>query len=318
MSNNPPLPDRAVQQQLNISHSSTGTLTGCARRFEFYKFYDHPPRVQTLASSAGTALHIGYQDYLIHGDKDQATWQLMKHFPVKYNWDASDDRSLEACIATLDMMIAAAVTAEFEVAHIKTRHGVLMPAIEVPFEIVFSNVILPNGMGVSYVGWMDAILYSSFLDRYRVSDIKTHRDRKQDRTSEYKFAGQLVPYGMVLQHILQKSLTQFDVMYIDTFIDILEPRVAEYTFSKGQAAIEDWLLTLLLDIQKLKTYIELDHFPRTRHGCRFFNSPCQFIDFCESRDRAKLQRIFLLNADPEPPTAWDPWVKFEIELPEAA
>ena len=92
---------------LRVSYSSMGTFSSCARKFEFDKIY--PPRARDsrdmYAADVGKALHAGFQDWLINGDREEAIWQFMRAFP----WDGeayqtNDYRSFEACLATLESM----------------------------------------------------------------------------------------------------------------------------------------------------------------------------------------------------------------------
>ena len=301
--------------RLMLSHSSRGTLRGCGQKFHIYKFFKHPKRQAQLAPDVGTALHIAYQDWLKHDDDDQALWELMKSYPLKLCWDSQDVRSLEAAVSTLDAMIASRMSSEYEIAQIKLESGELVPAIEVPFEIMLENFQLPNGMQVSFIGYIDAFLYSSFLDNYRAVDIKTHRDTSWDLTPSYKNHEQMVPYGIVLEHILGRQIEQFDVTYFCAFVDLMEPRIEEQTYRKTQKDIQEWLLSLIIDIRTIKQFMELGYWQRAGHGCKSFNKPCKYLNCCHLEDPDELQKFLLLDNEPsEHP--WDPWVKFSIELPD--
>lgn len=266
---------------------------------------------------AGTAIHEGYQKYLETHDKAASTWAFMRAFPVHLNWDSSDDRSMEACLNTLDALINASITAEYELSTIKTLQGVLMPAIEVPFEIEFPGLVLANGMTLSFIGYIDMIMYSRFYDMHGVVDLKTHRNNRSDLTANYLHHGQMIPYGLILNHVLGKSITRFNVIYASAFIDILEPRVETYEYEKTQADIEDWITSFVIGIKNLNEMLKLDHFPRTENGCLIYNKACTYLDICKERNKDKLQSILLCGEEPRPSKRdeFEPWIKIQLSLP---
>ena len=57
---------------LRVSYSSLNTFASCNRKFEFDKLYPRRERVleDFYAADVGKALHAGYQDFLIKGDKE--------------------------------------------------------------------------------------------------------------------------------------------------------------------------------------------------------------------------------------------------------
>ena len=305
---------------LPLSHSSRGTLRSCPHKFELSKLYVHPKRSSSFVADVGEAIHRGYQRWLETQDTDEAIWALMRSYPVGQNWNFLDDRGLEASVFTMLAMTQTQFSAEFEVAHIRTKQEVLMPAIEVPFQINFVGadnepITLANGRKVIYRGYIDAILYSSYLDRYRVVDIKTHRNTRSDLSAEYKFHGQQIPYGIVLEFILGHQLERFEVSYMSVFIDILEPSISDYTYMKGREELENWVLNLIIDIRRLNEYIKLGYFPRSEYGCLHYNKVCPFFDVCENTNPETIQKIFLMNQQPAEENDWNPWVVLDVELP---
>jgi len=309
-----------TDKTLFLSFSSRGTLGNCPRKFQFSKLFQHPRRAENFTASVGKAIHVGYQTWLETGDLDKALFALMLAYPVAQNWNFLDERSLEASAFTLINMTETSFSAEFEVARIKTLQGIIMPAIEVPFQINFLNekgdpIRLVNDMIVAYRGFIDAIMYSSFLDRYRVTDIKTHRDARADQSAKYKFHGQQIPYGVVLEFILGRKLEEFDVSYMSTFIDILSPKVDIYTFRKNKKELQNWLVNLILDLRMLNSYLTLNYFKRTEYGCQAYGSDCHFFQVCENANNETIQKIFLMGQEPAEEMPWEPWVVLDVVLP---
>lgn len=313
---------------LRMSYSSGNTFESCARRFELDKLYEHPrKRDDAFAADVGTALHAGYQNYLVTQDRDAAIWAFMQKYPFKLEFmEQNDYRSCEASLATLEEMILSTSMSDYVLAEIKRPNtaaeieagltgGVVVPAIEVPFEIRFEGIVLPptpkypKGCGVAFTGYMDAIMRNLLTDMFRTTDIKTHRDNVKDRTAKYKFDSQQVPYGIVVDHVAGVPVDQFEVLYYDCKIDIIEPQVKLYNFLKRRSDIQEWLLTRVMQFQDIARYAEADFFPRTSGGCMFYNRACRYLEPCISRDQVVLNQWFTMGDNtPTPEEVWEPWV----------
>lgn len=310
-----------MTEYLRLSYSSGNTFESCPRKFELDKLY--PKRLKredAYAASTGTALHAGYQDFLANHDRDKATWEFMTHFPYELEFQETNDyRSFDACLATFEEMLDSYALGDYALAKIKRPDGLIVPATEVPFEIRFEGVHLPptpkypDGCGVAFIGYIDAIMQNLMTDQYQTLDIKTHRDRTHDRTGKYKFDSQQIPYGIVVDHIAGQTIEQFNVLYLDCFIDILEPKVVRYPFLKSQDDLREWLLTRMMQFQMMERFANGGFFPRTSGGCMFFNRPCRYLEPCMSRDPAVLNEWFLMGETADSSDdGWEPWVTVTI------
>lgn len=301
---------------LRVSFSSLNLADSCMRKFEFNKLYPRRARdSDAFAADVGTALHHGYQNYLIHQDLDQATWALMKSYPVLDEFSQRfDDRSLESCIATLEEMTYEARMTEWELIEIKKPDGEVVPAIEVPFALRLKGITLPDGRGVEFTGFMDAALRNLGTGAIRTMDIKTHRRSVVDATPQYKFNGQQVPYGIILEHLVGNSIDQFEVLYLDTYVDLCSPRVQLYPFLKDSEDIQEWLINTVMRVQRIQRAMEMDYFPRTDGGCFNWNRPCYFLEVCQSRDKEAITDWLMMGEEPKADSREEPWVIAEIDV----
>ncbi len=302
---------------LRVSYSSLNLLDSCARKFEFNKLFPRRARdYDTFAADVGTALHKGYQTYLMTRDESKAVWAMMQAYPYEAEWNQEkDDRSLQAAVVTLEEMIVSEDMKEWEVAEIKKPDGIVVPAIEVPFELRLKGITLPDGRGIAFTGFIDAFLRNLMADDlFRSMDIKTHRRTTRDATAKYKFDSQQVPYGIVLEHIQNRAIDQFEVMYLDTFVDLAEPRVESYEYMKSPDDIQEWLLNTVMKCQRIQRFMEMKYFPRTDGGCMSFFKPCFFLDICESRNNKMIEAWLLEGEAPEHRIDDTPWVVAEIEV----
>jgi len=71
-----------TMKRLNISHSSSETLAGCARKFEFHKILQFSEHDSSKASSGGTALHEAWCEFLRTGNKQAIIWKMTQWCPA--------------------------------------------------------------------------------------------------------------------------------------------------------------------------------------------------------------------------------------------
>lgn len=315
-------------EYLRVSYSSLGTFDSCNRKFEFDKLYPRRARTQEdyYAADVGKALHAAYQDYLIHNDREKAIFTLMLEFPYAGELQQpNENRSFDASLAVLEMMFDDAKMLEYQLAKIRRPNttaeiaaglteGVVVPAIEVPFEIRFKGITLPDGRGIAFIGYIDAILQHYMTNLFRTMDIKTGRVHLADSTPKFKFNSQQVPYGIVVDHIAQGQVDAFEVLYLDCYIDLLEPDVKMYPFMKTRTDIQEWCTNKLIQFQQIQRFMAADYFPRTDGGCMFWNKPCRHLEPCMSRDKSALTEWFLMGEEPEPQEVFMPWIVAEINV----
>lgn len=322
-------------EYLRVSYSSLNTAAYCWRKFEFNKLYPQAKRVwdDNYAADVGKALHSGFQEYLISSDKEKAIWALMQEFPYQDEFNQKNDyRNFDAALATLEEMMDSAKMTEYELAHIVrppspaeilagNLTGIaglgapkVVPAIEVPFELRFKGVTLPDGRGIAFTGYIDAIMRHYATGLHRTLDIKTSRDSLIDQTGKYKFDSQQVPYGIIVEHMSQQIVEAFEVLYLSCYVDIIEPRVVMYPFMKNQTDIQEWVYNKVLQIKQIQNYMRTNYFPRTEGGCITFNKPCTFLAPCQSRDKDSLIEWFLLGEQPAPTEPFHPWVIADIDV----
>lgn len=303
-------------QWLRVSYSSMNVFDSCARKFEFQKFYQQPQvAFENFAADVGTSIHKGYQNFLVHGDVDRALWEYLKSYPYASEFmQDKDDRSCEAGFATLEEMFASSDMAEWELATIRRPDGEEVPAIEVPFELRFKGLSLPGGVGIAFTGFMDALMFNRMTGRYRTLDIKTHRRYMREATAKYKFDSQQLPYGVIVEHLQGHAVEGFDVLYLDCFVDVVEPRVQLYSFEKSREDVHEWLTYKVLQFQQLQRYMELEFFPRVDSGCMAWNKPCFFLDVCQTRNREAAQAFLLAGEEPYVREYEQPWIVAEIDL----
>lgn len=322
------------QDVLRVSYSSLNTFESCARKFELDKFYPKRKRDgDNYAGDVGTAIHRAYQNYLITNDKQAAIWELIQAFPFEAEYIQKNDyRNFEAVLATVELMFEDVKMNEYQLATIMrppsarelaanpSAQPLAVPAIEVPFEIRFPDSKIPpcprfpNGASISVIGYIDAIMQHYMTSLYRTLDIKSSRMRMDDATAKFVFDSQQVPYGIVVDHVAQDVVERFEVLYLDCYIDLLEPTVKLYPFMKSPTDIEEWCTNKLIQFRQIGMFVEMDYFPRTDSGCVFYQKPCRYLEPCHSRDRAALDMWFLMGEEPSQEEPFEPWIVADVAI----
>jgi hypothetical protein len=311
-------------KDVRLSYSTNSLFESCMRKFELQRMFHHPDRglwEDNHAADVGTCLHIGYQHYLATQDEDQSFYRMARAYPHESSQGWDDPRSFETAVGVLELMIEKAQTHEFELAVIRNpTTGLVMPATEIGFEIEFVSTtgapLLANGGRLTFVGNIDIIEVSRFTGSHRVCDIKTHASKIPDRNPNYKFNTQQVPYGIVLEHVLGHQIDEFEVDYLDCFVDLANPRVEHYQYRKSQTDIQEWIAARVLQIRRLNDAMRSGFYPRVENGCTSFNRPCRFLDVCETRDPAAVQTYLLLGEEPAAFRPFDATIRVQLEIPE--
>lgn len=319
-------------KELAISHSSRALFNSCARKLEFRKFYKHNGnRDSAFAADVGTALHAGFQDYLVHGDREKAIFEMMIHYPVELYWQSSGNkaRSLEACYAALTALMNSDFAREYDLIEILCLDGQTRPAVEVAFEIAFQDFSL-NGdfnedgtpeIPVRFIGYIDAIFSHRRTKKMMTSDLKTHRITAHDLEPKYFFDEQCVPYGLALEHALGHSVDEFTINYLSQYVDVMNPQLTPYTITKTKDMVSDWAQGMFYDLSQMRHFYESGWFPRSTTGdtCFAYQKPCQFYEVCHLRDHEKLKQIFTPNGSgiimPERigrDEEWNPWIRVPL------
>jgi PD-(D/E)XK nuclease superfamily len=262
-------------QMLVLSHSSRESFRSCARKLEFRQFYgeNRGREDDNFAGNVGNALHRGLAKWLTTYDENKAMVAMLKSFPY-------DDRGLEACVATLDCLIHSGILLSYEIAKIKLADGRVVDCIEVPFAIQITGS--PLDIPVWFVGIIDCILYDRIHDRYVVVDLKTTRQRSNDMAVRFEFDEQCIPYSLVLEHALGRSIEELEMSYFSVFIDLREPKPSMFPVRKTKDDVADWYRGLCDDIERIAKYYKETWFPRATSGttCLSWNRRCQFYDVC--------------------------------------
>src|SRR3546814_4617247 len=80
-----------------------------------------------------------------------------------------------------------------------------------------------------------------------------------------------------MSHVSGVPIDEFEVLYLDCFVDLVEPRTTLYSYHRDSTDIEEWLVNTVLRVERIKRAVEMDYFPRNDNGCLTYNRPCEFM-----------------------------------------
>lgn len=272
-----------LMRGINIfSYSTFGKEDECSRKFALHKLHlarKHDLQLATVESpfknvdfAFGKAVETGVQGALLGKSKTEVffdmflAWNLpllMEH-PKNYAKTFTD-----AWIAIEKFFwIKDNIFEGWEIAWFNGK-----PAIELAFCIDLEN-------GYYYVGHGDIVLYNKDLNRYKVLEIKTTAAANLDEAM-YKNSDQAVGYSVIVDEIandVEASLT-FEVFYLVFSTSDNNWHLFEFTKSRSNRA--GWINTVLLNVQRIAMYRQVNFFPKKGSACYNWYRRCEYFDICD-------------------------------------
>lgn len=290
---------------LVTSHSIDGTFDSCARRFEFRHVLGMVPDIDDsgFAADAGTALHEAIQQWTRTYDPQDAYMTLMRWWP----WAAEDmklkqdARSFGNAVLLLEATMEHPFWDDWEPA--KLPDGTA--AIELPYRINhvslggFTHPVTGKITYLAEQGKMDWILKNKHDGRLMVTDYKTTTFDESLHNAAYRFSGQGGGYGMVLSTATGHDFRKhgLEVCYLLAEFGTYGPNVRPMMYKISPEEVDDLIRAKRQRLQLMIHHARESWWPRTTHGCKFFSTPCGYLDVCHRRDYSFLTRWFAAEAD---------------------
>jgi len=309
-------------ETLEVSDSSLALLHSCPRKFEFRKMFMSDRFENSLAASAGSALHAGTQSYCTGLSKEQSIFNYLMEFPYEYDKGEMDDRSWQSCTNVLEkaMEFWDLDLEEWEIAMILDESGNPIPAYEVPFALVMENFpFYADGRTITlkYIGYIDLILHNKITGQYIVCDIKTTVADLSKKVYEFTFADQCLPYGLVLETLLGQDISRgFEVFYWMQYIHPLDATNLLIPFIKTKDDIQDWVVGFMEDMNIIKRSYNAGWFRRRAKSCMAWKRPCNYFDLCDSRDTKSIATFVKMENTKREPSGKQrvkPWIEIKLE-----
>lgn len=304
---------------LELSHSSVKLGGSCARKLEFRKFHKSSRSQEGLAADVGHAMHHGTQSFLTDYDQEKAFAAMIMDYPMQWDKGPMDQRSLEACYGMLKKAMSWPHLTEYELARIEDPNGESRPAVEVPFILRIKDFPwYPNGdsIQIDYLGFIDLIMRHKPTAEHQVWDIKS-TTKNADMDVIYRFDDQCLPYGLVLEALLNQDYRNgFTYAYWTQYIHPLNAENRFHSYTRGESDVQEWIKKYLFFLYEFKTYYNMGWFPRAGgNSCYSWNRPCQYVDICEHRDPDFLNAMIQKeNANLPEMLRPEPWIVIDLDV----
>lgn len=192
----------------------------------------------------------------------------------------------------------------FELAYFE-KDGKLLPAIELTF-----SVQLPKGY--IYEGHIDLVLKEKGTNSYVVLELKTTSFTNLS-PAMYQNSIQALGYAIVLDQIAQetKQVSSYSVFYWVCKSSKFE--FESFVFPKSFQERINFLNQLLVKIEVLELYKELDFYPSHGQSCFNFFRECKYLSSCKMSDETLKKLATNPNAEHSFAQAEEPDFVFTFE-----
>lgn len=269
--------------KVRLSHSTNALMHSCERKFQKTKLLlSRHPREETPATAFGKGFGAAVQHYMVlrtMGENAQVAIDSAIYEGV-LNWGTpsvyDDRRFIERLVYVIQLSqsFSERMLMEWEIAEFNGRF-----ATELSFKINITDRYY-------FVGYIDLVLRNVKNGRYAPTDYKTTSITGEDLTPHFKFSDQVLGYSIVLDAIVGKHLTDFDVNYWVAQLAnhgkaaMWNANFKDYSFPKTLRDRFEWFLKLYLDVNYIESLKDLEVYPR-RNACRAYNRTCQFFGECQ-------------------------------------
>lgn len=261
-----------------LSHSSSGTLHACPRKFQLYKLRSDkaiPDEISGITFAYGHVVGEGIQLALQEMPYKQILFKMfcMWHAPLAARDEKRKKSFAEAVFAVRKFIAlrAAGYLSEYELVYLPSvgEENATIPACELGFAVAIYD-------GFSYRGFVDAILRNKETGEIIVLECKTTYYSSAN-PAQFKNSGQALGYSVVLDSLFP-GLSSYSVLYL-----IYSTMTREFTplpFAKSFESRAEWIRSIVFDVEDITRYEEAGIYPRRGESCFAYSRPCEYIENC--------------------------------------
>jgi PD-(D/E)XK nuclease superfamily len=261
-----------------LSHSSSGTLHACPRKYQLYKLRSAkaiPDEISGITFAYGHVVGEGIQLALQNLPYKQILFKMfvMWHAPLAVRDEKRKKSFAEAVFAVRKFIAlrAAGYLEEYELVYLPStgEHNATVPACELGFAVNVYD-------GFSYRGFVDAVLRNRYTGEIIVLECKTTWYSAAN-PAQFKNSGQALGYSVVLDSLFP-GLSSYSVLYL-----VYSTTTHEFTplpFAKSFESRAEWIRSIVFDVEDITRYEEAGIYPRRGESCFSFNRPCEYLENC--------------------------------------
>lgn len=258
-----------------LSYSSLLTLHSCPRKYELYKLkatedVDSPAaeRNQNVTFAFGHVVGDAIAACFEGISEEQIIWRMFRGWHADLA-DSDDKRkkNFYFSVLALQRLISLREAGFLDEYELLWYNG--KPATELGFKIY-----LPDGF--IFRGYVDAVLRHKITGKILVLECKTSSATNLNPTT-YKNSAQAIGYSVVLD-VVVPEINEYEVLYLIYLTKNFE--YESHLFPKSYSQRAKWIQELLLDVEVIKMYAEVETFPMRGESCADWGRDCEYLSQC--------------------------------------
>jgi len=257
-----------------MSYSSSLLLHSCPRKYQLYKLNSQAEAVDdggwsSVTFAFGTTVGVGVQEVMLGTPIEEVIWKMFLAWDADLEGrDSKRNKNFYKAVAAVQKFVAVGkngLLKDYELVHYNDK-----PAVELSFCIRFPD-------GFIYRGFVDAVLRHKYTGEIMVLECKTN-SKDILNPAEYKNSSQAIGYSIVLDALFS-DLSSYKVLYLIYKTKSMEYEAMSFVKSYLQRAL--WIQELLLDVEMIKMYENVQVYPMHGESCFHFYRECEYLNLCQ-------------------------------------
>jgi hypothetical protein len=264
----------------NLSYSASLKLHACPRKFQLDRLNskgedEDLTGMRAVTFAFGHAVGDGIQALVKGTPLDEVLFDTFVKWPVDlFVTDTVKKKDLYYAMAAI-VAFESTYTAqssdlsEYDLYYYTDSEGIEHPALELAFVIE-----LPDGF--LYRGKADVVLAHKETRELLVLEVKTDGSREVN-PAKYKNSAQALGYSVVLDAIAP-NYSSYTVMYV--VYATIGMGFQYFDFLKTRYMRASWITQIVLDVEAIKMYEQVDSYPMYGESCFDWNRTCAYYNLC--------------------------------------
>jgi len=273
--------------KIRLSHTAIDEYLTCERKFQLNRLLEgHSSKSTNEHFAFGHSYEAGCTEYLLSRNVDLSLWKAyLAYHGVEDDVILIPESQKKTEMVAINLVLASiphldTLLEEWELAYFQGK-----PATQLSFRIDIDDIFY-------YVGYVDLVLRNIYTGKYMVIDFKTTGMNHYVLDPMYENSPQLLGYSIVIDRVVGEDHGEYNVGY---FVGQLgagngfQPKIHNLIYTKTLKDRLDFVITLGMDVKRMREQLELEIFPKRYAGCMHYNRPCFHFGSCglHSLDKPK-------------------------------
>jgi hypothetical protein len=165
---------------------------------------------------------------------------------------------------------------DYELAFFRNKDGEEVPAVELTFKLNLER------FKANFQGHIDIVLRHKYENYLLVVELKTSSSLEPDEAS-YSNSSQALGYSLAVDKIAENCTIPGTRYGYDIFYPVYSSSAGKWTLMRFHKDVTDrlnFVQDILLDVEEINKYREMDYFPKRGNSCFNFFKRCEHYDIC--------------------------------------